>query len=400
MTYHPSDDILEKYANVLIHFALGGGNGIKKRDVVFLQVPECAKPILIHLRRAVLKSEGFPIIQYLPDDITRDFFEYANDEQLAFFPDKYLKGKVDQMDHVVHILAETNKHELEGIDPKKIMITQQAMKPYKDWRDQKENEGKLTWTLALYGTEAMAKEVGMTLKDYWSQIIAACFLDDPDPIETWTKTLHEIERLKKTLNSLSIESLHIEAPDTNLVIGIGRNRQWMGGSGRNIPSFEVFISPDWRKTHGKVRFTEPLYVYGNLIEDVYVEFEHGRVVNASAKKGESVLHEMIKVENADKAGEFSLTDSRLSRITRFMGETLYDENVGGPYGNMHIALGSAYKDSYPGDPLNVTEEGWKEMGYNTSVIHTDIVATSDRVVTARLSSGEKKVIYKHGMFTL
>ncbi len=392
--------MLEKYSRVLIDFALGGGTGIKSREVVFLQVPECAKPMLVHMRRAVLKSGGFPIIQYLPDDMSRDFFELASDEQLAFFPDKFLKAKVDQMDHVVHILAETDKHELEGIAPQKLMISQRAMKPYKEWRDEKETAGKMTWTLGLYGTEAMAKEVKMTLKEYWDQIIAACYLDDPDPIATWKKTAAEVERLKHTLNDLQIESVRVEAKDTDIVVGLGKNRQWMGGSGRNIPSFEVFISPDWRKTHGKIRFTEPLYSYGNLIKDVTLEFEHGRVVKASAKKGEEVLQEMIKVENADKIGEFSLTDSRLSRITKFMGETLFDENVGGRYGNTHMALGSAYKDAYPGDASEVTETGWKEMGYNESVVHTDIVATSDRTVTATLPSGEKKVIYTDGKFTV
>ncbi len=400
MSYTPPDDILKQYAAVLIEFALGGGKGIAKRDVVFLQVLECAKPLLIHLRRSVLKLGGFPIIQYLPDNIARDFFEYANDEQLAFFPDKYLRGKVDQMDHVVHIIAETNKHELEGIDPKKLMIAQEAMKPYKDWRDEKENAGKLTWTLALYGTDAMAREANMTIEEYWEQIITACFLDTSDPITTWKKIMAEIDRVKHALNALSIESLHVEAPDTNLTIKLGKQRQWMGGSGRNIPSFEVFISPDWRGTEGRIRFTEPLYVYGNLIKNVYVEFTKGVVTHVSATEGEQVLQEMIKVKNADKIGEFSLTDSRLSRITKFMAETLFDENVGGPYGNTHIALGSAYKDSYPGDPSTVTEEQWHAMGYNESVIHTDIVATSDRIVTATLPSGEKKVIYKNGIFTI
>ncbi|RJR16205.1 aminopeptidase [Candidatus Microgenomates bacterium] len=400
MPYQPSDKILEKYAKVLIDFALGSENGIKPHEVVFLQVPECAKPILFHLRRAVLKSGGYPIIQYIPDEMMRDFFKYASDDQLSFFPEKYLKGKVDQMDHVVGILAETDKHELEGIDPKKIMLSQRALKPYKDWRDQKENQGKLTWTLALYGTPAMAKEVGMSLKDYWDQIIAACYLDTPDPIATWQKTAREVNRLKNELNALQIESLHIEAQDTDLVVGLGKNRKWLGGGGRNIPSFEVFVSPDWRETHGKVFFNEPLYAYGNLVKDVHLEFKKGRVVKVSAKKGEKVLQEMIKVENADKIGEYSLTDSRLSRITKFMGETLFDENVGGKFGNTHMALGSAYKDAYTGDPAQVTEAGWHEMGYNESVIHTDIVQSIDRVVTATLPSGAKKVIYKSGKFTI
>jgi aminopeptidase len=400
MNYQPSNTILEKYAQVLINFALGSGKGIKPKEVVFLQVPECAKPLLIHLRKAVLVSGGYPIIQYIPDDMAREYFELATEDQLSFFPKNYLKGKVDQMDHVVSILAETDKHELESIAPQKLMSYQQSFKEYKDWRDDKENAGRLTWTLGLYGTEAMAKEVNMSLKEYWEQIIAACYLNDPDPIATWNTTYNEVERLKEELNKLPIDMLHVEAEGTDLHVGIGEGRQWMGGSGRNIPSYEVFISPDWRKTEGTIRFTEPLYSYGNLIKDVNLTFSNGRVTKASAKKGEEVLLEMLTVKDADKIGEFSLTDKKLSRITKFMGETLFDENVGGAWGNTHLALGSAYKDSYPGDPTTVTNAGWKELGYNESVIHTDIVATSRRTVTATLAGGKTRVIYKDGEFVI
>jgi aminopeptidase len=400
MIYTPPDTILEKYARLVVDFALGGGKGIRPKEVVFLQVPECAKPILAPLRRCVLASGGYPIIQYIPDGLERDYFEHASDDQLSFFPEKYMRGKVDDMDHVVGVLAETDKRELEGIDPNKIMLTQKAMKLYKDWRDEKENQGKLTWTLILYGTEAMAKEVHMSTKEYWEQIILACYLDEPDPVATWKMISDEVESVKKKLNTMRIESLHIEAAGTDLTVGLGDKRLWMGGSGRNIPSFEVFISPDWRKTEGKITFTEPLFRFGNLIKDVTLEFKNGKVVKAAAKTGEDVLLEMLKVENADKIGEFSLTDKRLSRITKYMGETLFDENVGGPQGNTHLALGSAYKDAYPGDPSEVTEEGWKQMGYNESVIHTDIVATSKRTVTALLDDGTTKIIYDDGIFVI
>jgi aminopeptidase len=203
---------------------------------------------------------------------------------------------------------------------------------------------------------------------------------------------------KDRLDALPIEKLHIEAADTDLWITIGDNRKWLGGSGRNIPSFELFISPDWRGTEGKIQFTEPLYRYGNLIKDAYLEFKDGRVVKATASAGEDILKEMIAVENADKVGEFSLTDRRFSRITKFMGETLFDENVGGENGNTHIAVGAAYRDSYTGDQSNVSEEEWESMGYNNSVVHTDIVATSNRVVTAYLKDGSNRVIYRDGEY--
>lgn len=400
MSYQPSPEILKKYADVLVRFALNNGQGIKKGDVVALEVPECAKPFLIHLQKSVLQAGGHYITHFLPDDAARHFYELAEDHQLEFFPEHFFKGKVSQTDHSVSILAETNKRELEGISPEKIMRRSKAFKQYKEWRDEKENLGKYTWTLALYGTEAMAAEAGLSLEAYWKQIIKACYLDYDNPLVQWQNNFAEIERLRDALNKLPIQKIRVKSARTDLIVGLGSGRKWLGGSGRNIPSFELFISPDWRLTEGLISFDQPLYRYGNLIENVVLEFKAGKVIKANATKGEAILKEMIAVENADKIGEFSLTDVRLSRIDHFMAETLYDENFGGVYGNTHVALGSAYKDSYTGDPASLTKEQWVDLGYNESVVHTDIVATENREVTAFLQDGSQKVIYKDGMFTL
>ena len=109
---------------------------------------------------------------------------------------------------------------------------------------------------------------------------------------------------------------------------------------------------------------------------------------------------MIATEGADKVGEFSLTDRRFSRITRFMGETLFDENMGGAHGNTHIALGRSYHDCYDGDPTKVSKSGWRTLGFNDSSVHTDIISTAPRMVTAHFKDGSKRVIYKNGQFVL
>ncbi len=400
MTYQPSAALLDKYADVLINFALNSGEGVKPGEVVQLRVTEAAKPLLVALRRAVLKAGAHPLVFFTPDDFAREFYELASDEQLAFFAEKFHRGTIDQIDHTVAILAETDKQELAGIPSKKIMAVQKALKPYMDWRRAKENAGDYTWTLAMYGTQAMADEVGMSLEDYWQEIIQACYLDEDQPAEKWKALYTDLYAIRDKLDALPIDRLHVEAENTDIWVKIGAHRKWLGGSGRNIPSFELFISPDWRGTEGRIQFTEPLYRYGSLIEGAYLEIKDGCVTRATATKGEDLLREMIAVENADKIGEFSLTDRRFSRITKFMGETLFDENVGGQWGNTHLAVGSAYRDSYTGDPATVSEEQWAEMGYNNSVVHTDIVATSNRVVTAHLTDGTTRVIYRDGEFTV
>lgn len=398
--YTPSPEILKKYADVLIKFALWSGRGAAAGDVVFVTISESARPLLPHLQRAILESGAHMMLNYQPDGISRDYFELANEDQINFVPKKYLLERVNLSTHFVGIISETDKHELEGVDGKKIMRRGELMKFYMDARRAKEDRGELTWTLGLYGTPAMAKEVGLTEKEYWDEIITACYLDVDDPIAKWQKLFAQIEGTKDKLNALPMESLHVQGEDADLHVKLGKNRMWLGGSGRNIPSFELFISPDWRGTNGWIRFNKPLYRYGNLIEGVELEFKDGHVVKAKASKNEQVLTEMIAVPNADKIGEFSLTDKRHSRITRFMGETLYDENVGGEYGNTHLALGAAYRDSYIGNPKEVSDESWHEMGYNDSSVHTDIVSTTNRKVTATLADGTTKVIYENGEFTV
>jgi aminopeptidase len=332
--------------------------------------------------------------------MSREFFELANDDQLKFFPATFLKGRVKQADHFLMILAETNYHELEGIDPQKIMERNQVFKPYKDWRDAKENKGKLTWTLGLYATPAMAQEANLTLREVWTQIIKACYLNDSNPVEKWRQIQNKSNHLRQKLNKLEIVKINIKAKDTDLNISIGENRQWLGASGSNIPSFEIFTSPDWRQTNGYIFFDQPLYRQGNLIKNIKLTFKDGLVVDAQAGYGEKFLKQLIKVENSDKIGEFSLTDKRFSKINKFMAETLYDENFGGSFGNTHIALGSSFKDACSQKISKLTQKDWKDLGFNDSAVHTDIIATTDRIVTATLKSGKEIILYKSGKFQI
>ncbi|MEK7133692.1 MAG: aminopeptidase [Patescibacteria group bacterium] len=410
--YVPSEKILKKYADVLINFALGGGKGIKKGEVVRISASESAKPLYLAVCNAVIDAGGHVLSNYGPDDekgdkrrnesFTRHFYEHAQPHQLNFFPAKYLRGVIDQMDHSVFLLAEKDPHALAGVDGKKIMRRGLTMKPFMDWRHGKEWKGKFTWTIALYGTPAMAREAGLSEKEYWDQIIKACFLNEKNPIAKWKAVYRDIEKYRSRLNKLSpkIDKLHAVGEDMDIWYSLGEKRAWHAGSGRNIPSFEIFTSPDWRGTNGWIRINQPLYRYSNKITGIQLWFKNGRVVKSSAKTNEKLLKDMIATPGADKIGEYSLTDSRHSRITKFMAETLFDENIGGPYGNSHIALGMSYRDTYAGDVSKLTDKEAKRLGFNDSSVHTDVISTTDRTVTAHLKGGTTKVIYRGGKFVL
>lgn len=405
-TYNVSPKIIENYAKVMVNYALNSGKGIGKGETVWLMGQECSKPLFMAIAEEIWKAGGHVILRYLPDEfqrygLNRTLLEIGTDDQLDYHPHSYWKGIADSADHLMFILASPNINALEGIPSSKISRASSSMAPFMQCRTEKELLGKQFWTLCLYGTESAAKEANMSLKEYWEQIIDACYLNEEDPIAKWKEVQAQVENYKSKLDALSIEKVHIQSEDIDLHILLGKNRKWLGGSGHNIPSFEIFTSPDWRGTNGTIKFNQPLYYSGKKISGIMLKFENGLVVESTATENEDALKEMIAQENANRVGEFSMTDSRHSKITKFMANTLYDENIGGQYGNTHIALGNAYKDAFSGDMSKPTPEEWETMGFNNCPkVHTDMVSTVDRTVTATLADGSEKVIYKDGQFML
>ena len=396
--YQPQPETLNKYAQVLVNYALNSGEGVKPGEVVQIAVPDVSKDLARQIRNEVLKAGAHPMLRLLPTGMNKDFYDLANDDQLSFFPKQYLKAKVKLLDHSIGIIADPYPEELKEVPPTKILAQKRSMKPYYDWMFDKEDQGNFTWTIALWGVPAKAKEVGLSLKAYWDQIIKACYLDEDDPVAKWREIANLQTNIKRYLNSLEIDYLQMVGDDMDIKIGLGVDRVWRGGEGRNIPSFEIFTSPDWRQVEGWIYFNQEIYRYGNKISGVKFEIKQGRIVSFQAKVGQSLLKEILKTKNADKIGEISLTDNRMSRITHPMAEVLYDENMGGPFGNTHLAIGKAYKNCYRHDVTKLSKKQWNDLGYNDSVEHIDFVSTTDRQVTAKLKNGESVLIYQNGQF--
>lgn len=398
--YTPTKKILKNYAEVLVNFALGKGRGISRGDIVYLQFDSPALPLAYAVYEAILCSGGHPMVKQNEEDFSKIFYNVASEDQLEFFPKRYMKSLVSTIDHRLYLIAHRDPFLLKNVDPALIMRANKKAKVMKKWLFEKEDRGRLTWTLALYGTAGQAREAGLSLKEFWEQIEIACFLRDARPKATWKRVFTRIEAIRGKLNKLGMRKLHITAHNTDLWINLGESRRWLGGRGANIPSFELFTSPDWRGTEGHIHFDYPLYTYGNLVKDVYLEFKSGRVVKAQARKNQKLLTQIISQKNADKVGEYSLTDKRFSHITRFMANTLYDENFGGEYGNTHLALGSSYHEAYAGEAKHMKSADWKRLGFNESAEHKDIISTTDRAVEATLSNGVKKIIYTKGEFVV
>lgn len=392
--------VMEKYCDVLLWALKTARKGTFNRgDVILISYHLDALQVAERLQARLLLMGFHPVLRLRPTPkMERDFLAMANPKQLVF---QVPGGKEfhEALNGAIYLFAPASLTHLSLVDPKRIGKAAVAAKPFRDILDRRDEKGLFGWALGLVPTAGLARHAGMSLERYAAEVIRACYLDRKDPVAAWKQTYRQVTAIKKWLNSMEIQALHIESKSTDLLISPGRMRKWVGVSGHNIPSFEIFLSPDWRGTEGVFYANQPSFRHGNYVEGVRLEFEKGKVVRIKAKKGEEFTRKQLSMdEGARKVGEFSLTDKRFSRIGRFMANTLYDENYGGLYGNCHVALGSSYSDTYSGNTGKLTRETKKALGLNESALHWDLVNTEPKTVTATLSSGQKRVIYENGMF--
>ncbi|HCX02083.1 MAG TPA: aminopeptidase [Syntrophaceae bacterium] len=393
---------LENYADVLLWaLATAKKAALKKNEIVLIQydLPALGLAEILYGR---LLDMGIHPVQRMGATcrMEKSFYRKADSKQLLFLApgDKDLYKKINGR---IFLHAPESLTHLKDIDPAKIGKAIVSRKALKDILDRREERRQYSWTLCLLPTEELARQAKMTLRQYTQQVIKGCYLDKDDPVGEWKRIHQEATAVKKWLSSLSVKDFHLESANMDLRITPGEKRRWAGVSGHNVPSFEVFVSPDWRGTEGFYFANLPSFRSGNYVENVRITFAKGKAVRVEAGKGETFVKKQLAMdEGANRLGEFSLTDKRFSRIDRFMAETLFDENFGGKEGNCHVALGSSYSDTFSGDPARLTPALRKKLGFNDSALHWDLVNTEPKTVTAHLTNGKKIVIYDRGLFTI
>jgi aminopeptidase len=393
---------LDRYADILLWgLKTARTKTFKKNDVVLIRYDMPAVRLAEIVYAKFLDMGIHPVQRTnLTATMEQRFFERANTTQIIFqSPGE--KELFNRLNGGVFLHAPESITHLSHIDPKKIGKAAVARKDLRDILDARDQAGDFGWTLCTFPTKELARHAKLSLKAYAAQIINACFLDKNSPVSHWQDVYRQAASIKKRLNSMKVNFYHIESEHTDLFITPGEKRKWVGISGHNIPSFEIFLSPDWRGTKGIYFSNQPSFRNGNYVKGVRLEFKKGAVVNIEAQQGKNFVARQLSMDKgANKVGEFSLTDKRFSRINRFMANTLFDENFGGEYGNCHVALGASYADTYSGNPKELTGEKKKRLGFNDSALHWDLVNTEKKRVVAHLASGKKTTIYENGEFAI
>jgi len=368
-------------------------------DVILLRFDQDAAPLAEAMYDLLITEGMLPVPrQNLTSAMELSFYGKGADTQIKAVPPGE-RELMQNLSGLVSLIAPASLTHLSGVDPAKIGMSAVARKFLREIMDEREQAGAFGWTLCAYPTPEQARCAGLSVEQYAEQIKRACFLDQPDPVAKWRGVHAEVTRVKEALAALDISRLHIESEHCDLFVNPGEKRRWLGVSGHNIPSFEVFLSPDWRGTEGVYYADQPSYRSGNRVEGVRLTFKAGRVVAATAKEGESFVNKQLAMDaGAAQLGEFSLTDRRHSKIGAFMASTLFDENYGGENGNCHVAVGASYADTYADDQTELDAALKEKLGFNDSALHWDLVNTEPKTVTAELAGGGRTVIYKNGEF--
>ncbi len=395
-----SEKMLERYAEVLIWgLNTARKKAYRKGEIVRVAFDFPAVPLAEVIQRKLIERGINPVLRAgLTPAMEKNFYGCSGEKQLTFLApgDREL---CEGLNGSIYLYAPASLTHLRDVDPKKIAVATVARKVLKDILDRRDSEGSFGWTLCMMPTAELARQAKLTEAQYEKQVVRACYLDHDDPVGQWESIFREVGGIKKWLNAMKVSFYHIEGKGVDLRITPGLNRKWVGISGHNIPSFEIFLSPDWRGTEGRYVANMPSFRSGNYVAGVVLEFRRGVGSVVRADEGEEFTRKQIAMdEGASRIGEFSLTDRRFSRIDRFMANTLYDENFGGSYGNCHIAFGSSYADTYRKSAAVLTPAMKKKLGFNDSALHWDLVNTEPKTVTAHLVTGKRVVVYDNGVF--
>jgi aminopeptidase len=293
-------------------------------------------------------------------------------------------------------------HLMDDIDPERLGLD---MLPRLKESATVVNAQQCNWTIVPFPVPGWAELVHPELPleqayaQLWADIADICRLDEPDPAAAWLTRLESLEAKAGILNGRGLDKLHFFGPGTDLHVGLMPSTTWIAGRSTtasgivhvaNIPTEEVFTTPDPTRVDGVVRSTKPLMIPGAApIEGLQVRFEQGRAVQIDADKGAEILRGMAaRDEGASRLGEVALVDreSRIHKSGRIFYSILLDENAA-----CHIALGSAYA-------FTVKDEQQRER-VNKSQIHIDFMIGSDEVsVDGITADGHEVALLRGGVW--
>lgn len=406
------DAKLKEYARLLVEV----GMNVQKGQTPCLTAPvECAELARLCVQACYDCGAREVVLEWNDDFVTRQRYLRAEQETFSIFPE-YMKAKYDWLVEtgcpMLHIIGD-DPELLKGVDSERILSWQRVRgKATKRFYDAL-NANRMQWSIGAHPTRAWAAKVFPDLSEeqamdaLWEAIFSVCRISgDGKCVEKWKAHVEATDRRARILNDYAFESLHYSnSLGTDLHITLPENHVWAGGADRseggvpfvaNIPTEEIFTAPRWDGVNGRVYASMPLALDGNLVEDFYMDFKDGRIVDVSARCGEEYLRASIATdEGSSYLGEVALVacDSPIRQTGILFYNTLFDENA-----SCHLAFGSAYANCVRGGE-KLDDEGQKALGLNISINHVDfMVGTEDLSIVGRTHDGREIPVFVNGKF--
>ena len=392
LTY--SDQIDAEKLDRLAEVAIKVGLQLQAGQDLVLTAPVAALPLVRKIVAQAYKAGAGLVTPLLSDEeVTLARYRNAPDQSFDRATGWLYEGMAKAFAGNAARLAISGENPmlLAGEDPDKVARANRANSTAYKPAMEKIVNFDINWNIVSYPIPSWAiqefpnDEEAVAVKMLADAIFAASRVDGPDPVGAWRDHNAALRQRYSWLNDKRFSALKYTGPGTDLTIGLADGHQWYGGAALakngitcnpNIPTEEVFTTPHAQRVDGRVRSTKPLAHQGTLIDNIEGRFEGGRIVEAHASKGESVLLRLLDTDDgARRLGEVALVphSSPISKSGLLFFNTLFDENAA-----CHIALGQCYAKCFTGFP-NMSPEQIKAAGGNSSLIHVDWMIGSDQI---------------------
>ena len=372
------NDRLERFSDLVVRLGANvqpGSFVLVRSDVAHLQIARAV------VERAYVAGASWVEVDWSDGPIRRSQLTHASIDRLTRtrpWVIERTKAWAAERGVSITLVGDPDPHLLDGVDPAKV-----AAFGVEEARAYREAvlEQQLRWTVVAAPNPGWATEVfgEPDMERLWDAVATAMRLDEADPVTSWRERAADLAARARALDALDLTEVRYRSADTDLTVGLVPNARWTGGSMDdpdgvtympNIPTEEVFTSPDRRRADGVISLTKPVIIGGVVVEGLKVTFGGGRITDVTATSGtESVRAQLGIDEGARSLGEVSLVDrdSRIAKAGILFHNMLFDENAA-----CHVAWGQSFPFAVA-DGLAMSNEERYEIGLNRSVIHTDVV---------------------------